>query len=271
MRVSVLVDNTGAEGLQGEWGLSMVIEYGQKKVMLDAGASPLFAENAEKMGISLAEIDCAVLSHAHYDHANGMEPFFAQNSRAKFYLREGCRENCYARKKLFTREYIGMPRGVLEKYSDRIVTVSGIYAIADDIWLLPHSAPVPPAVGRRDKLYVLEGRRLRPDDFCHEQSLVFDTPRGLVVFNSCSHSGADRILDEVAAAFPDRKLLALIGGFHMFRMRDEEVRAMAVRLRQIGVERICTGHCTGERALGILREELGEKVQALRVGLVMDF
>ncbi len=269
--MTVLVDNTGVEGFRGEWGLSMVIEYGGRKILLDAGASTLFAENAEKLGISLAEIDCAVLSHAHYDHANGMERFFALNDRAKLYLREGCRENCYSRKKPFRREYIGMPRGILEKYGDRIVRASGTCAIADDIWLLPHSAPVPPEVGRRDGLYVREGLRLRPDDFCHEQSLVFDTPKGLVVFNSCSHSGADRILDEVAEAFPGRKLLALIGGFHMFRMSDDAVRAIAIRLREIGVEQICTGHCTGEKALEILRQELGEKVQALRVGMVMSF
>ena len=79
MKATVLVDNIGNENTAGEWGLSFFIEYGGRKVLLDAGASGLFAENAHKLGISLAETDYAVLSHAHYDHADGMAEFFGQN------------------------------------------------------------------------------------------------------------------------------------------------------------------------------------------------
>ena len=53
MKVTVLVDNNDGEGLKGEWGLSFYIEYADKTVLLDAGLSPLFAVNAEKMGIDL--------------------------------------------------------------------------------------------------------------------------------------------------------------------------------------------------------------------------
>ena len=71
MKATVLVDNIGTEDLAGEWGLSFFIEFRGKKVLLDAGADGLFAENAGKLGISLNEADYAVLSHAHYDHADG--------------------------------------------------------------------------------------------------------------------------------------------------------------------------------------------------------
>ena len=76
MKVSVLVDNNDGAGLKGEWGLSFYIEYADKTVLLDAGLSPLFAENAEKMGLDLGNVDFAVLSHAHDDHANGLDRFF---------------------------------------------------------------------------------------------------------------------------------------------------------------------------------------------------
>ena len=41
------------------------------------------AENAKKMGIALEDVECGVLSHAHYDHADGMPTFFEINENAK--------------------------------------------------------------------------------------------------------------------------------------------------------------------------------------------
>ena len=95
MRITVLTDNIGNNGLEGEWGLSFYIEYHGRKLLLDAGQSGVFAENAEKLGLSLADVDFAVLSHAHYDHADGMSVFLDRNSRAKLWLQESCRANCY--------------------------------------------------------------------------------------------------------------------------------------------------------------------------------
>lgn len=76
MRATVIVDNIKNNEISGEWGLCIYIEYGDKKILLDTGASTLFSENAGKLGIPLKDVDVAVLSHAHYDHANGMEVFF---------------------------------------------------------------------------------------------------------------------------------------------------------------------------------------------------
>ena len=47
----------------------------------------------------------------------------------------------------------------------------------------------------------------------------------------------------------------------------DEVRAFAKRVCQTGIEKIYTGHCTGERAYEILHEELGDCVQQLKTGL----
>ena len=55
MKATVLVDNISCNELAGEWGLSIYIEYGDKKILLDTGASELFLENAEKMGVSIKE------------------------------------------------------------------------------------------------------------------------------------------------------------------------------------------------------------------------
>ena len=73
MKATVIVDNKKSEDLKGEWGLCIYIEYNGQNILLDAGASDLFAENAARLGMDLKAVDAAVLSHAHYDHANGMD------------------------------------------------------------------------------------------------------------------------------------------------------------------------------------------------------
>lgn len=44
-----------------------------------------------------------------------------------------------------------------------------------------------------------------PDNFDHEQSLVFETEKGLVIFSSCSHAGAADIIREVSETFPEKR------------------------------------------------------------------
>jgi putative phosphoesterase len=91
---------------------------------------------------------------------------------------------------------------------------------------------------------------------------------GIVIFNSCSHAGADVIIYEAMQAYPEQRILAMIGGFHLFNKSDEYVRNFAHRVEATGVEKIYTGHCSGKKALSILMEELGDKVHAIKTGLV---
>ena len=97
------MDNTAQDGLESEWGFAALIEIAQLKanlntysnthldshssanpnasgstvILLDSGASPLFIQNAAALGIDLSRVNLAVLSHAHYDHANGFEAFWS--------------------------------------------------------------------------------------------------------------------------------------------------------------------------------------------------
>lgn len=270
MKATVLIDNISQPELVAEWGLGIWIEYRDKKILLDTGASEKFLENAARLGISVSQADYGVLSHAHFDHADGMEAFFRENKKAKFYIRQGVRENCY-KKLFFYRKYIGIKKGWLEQYRDRIHYAGGDYELAPGIFLVPHKTNGLAAIGKKNHLYQRMGRHMRPDDFTHEQSLVFETPEGLVVFNSCSHGGADTIIKEVAATFPDKRIVALIGGLHLYMTPEKDVRALAERIRATGIERVYTGHCTGDKAYGILKEELGDQVEQLSTGMVMEF
>ena len=92
----------------------------------------------------------------------------------------------------------------------------------------------------------------------------------MAIFNSCSHAGADNIINEVMQVYPDRKIVAIIGGFHLFNKDDDYVKAFAQRVGETGVEAVITGHCTGDKAWNILHEELGDKVIGFRTGLVFE-
>lgn len=270
VRATVIVDNKSREGLPGEWGLCIYIEKDGKKILLDAGASDLFVTNAERLNIVLDQVDMAVLSHAHYDHANGMRAFLKQNQKANFYLRESAAENCYHKKKLF-RKYIGIPRHILREYPDRIVFAKGDLQIAEGVYLIPHKTEGLEVAGKREKMYQKRKGRWYPDDFSHEQSLVIRSDKGLVIFNSCCHGGAANVIREVGDTFPQEKVYALIGGFHTHNKTEQEVRTLGAKIRKTGIEYVCTGHCTGEAAYAILKEELGDVLHPLQTGLIMEF
>ena len=87
LKMTVLVDNIAQPPCRAEWGLSILIEADGKAILLDTGASGLFAENAALLGADLAAVDVGVLSHAHYDHSDGLDTFFCLNNTARFLLR----------------------------------------------------------------------------------------------------------------------------------------------------------------------------------------
>lgn len=270
-KITVLVDNKRDrnKGLGSEWGLSLLIEYAGKRILLDTGGSDLFIKNMKKLGMNVSDVDYAVLSHAHCDHANGIPAFFSHNTKAKFYLREGTSDNCYG-KIAFLHFYAGIPHGILSDYHDRIVMVSGDYSIMDGVYLIPHKTEGLALIGQKGGMYRRTPQGFVPDDLSHEQSLVIDSAKGLVILNSCSHGGVINIVNEVSRTFPDKHIYALIGGFHLFTRPASEIHEIARALDRMGIDLICTGHCTKERAYGIMKKDLGDKLMQMRSGLCIE-
>lgn len=269
MKATVLIDNISHGELHKQWGLSFYIEHGENKILLDTGSSDAFFKNALSLGIELENVDYGVLSHAHYDHSDGIGTFLDKNKKAVFCLSENCKENCYGKRWIFSK-YIGIKKGLMKRYSDRIRYIKGFCELCDGVYLLPHCTEGLEKLGKQTGIYIKEGRRLVPDSFTHEQSLVVKTDKGLVIFNSCSHGGADNIINETAHFFPDEKIYALIGGFHLYKSDEGRVRELAKNIKKTGIEMIYTGHCTGEKAFGILKDELGDKAVQLYSGLEIE-
>lgn len=278
MRCTVLMENKSEGTLACEHGLSLWIENRDHKFLLDTGATDAFLQNADALGIDLNEAEAAILSHAHFDHSGGFRGFFQRNSHAEVYLQETAKEACYS---IYhdKKRYLGIPEGVLKEYPKRFRYSSGEVHLADGVWLLPHSSQGLWKRGEKAHMFRQTKEGLMVDDFQHEQSLVIRTDRGLTVFNSCSHGGIDVIVEEVRRRFPDEKVYAVAGGFHLMTSKGihtlayapEEVEALGNRLKELGVEQIYTGHCTGEPAFQILKEQWGGRVHYLMAGTVFGW
>ena len=75
-------------------------------------------------------------------------------------------------------------------------------------------------------MYRLEDGRFKIDDFAHEQSVTFETEKGLVTTcNSCSHGGIVNIVKEAQRAL-HKNVYAVVGGFHL--KSPDGVDSMAV-------------------------------------------
>lgn len=72
LKITALAENISEnELLSADFGLSLYIEFGGKKILLDTASTGKCLENAEKLGINLHSLDAIVLSHGHFDHTDG--------------------------------------------------------------------------------------------------------------------------------------------------------------------------------------------------------
>lgn len=278
IKIVTLIENHTEDELVCEHGLSFYIEFNDKTYLLDAGQSDLFATNAERLGIDLTKVSKAVLSHAHYDHAGGFKAFTECNSYAEVYMQRAAENQCFSEKADGIKD-IGIPQEVRNALKGRICYVDKDTKIDEGVYLIAHHTDGLSERGKQMHMLLQScGGEKRFDDFSHEQSLVFELPEGLVVLNSCCHGGVDLILEEVIRAFGGKKVLAMIGGFHLMgsdgpdsmRESEKQVRLLAKKLLSMQVEKLYTGHCTGTRAFPVLKEVLGEKLELLVTGKTIE-
>ncbi len=277
MKITVLIENSSDCELAKEHGLSLLIETSNKRILLDSGCSELFAENADKLNIDLSNVDFAVLSHGHYDHSGGFDVFFERNKNAVLYARAGADGKYYSPNGGIHE--IGVPQKVLD-YTDRIEYISDNRQISEGVYLVGHNTPDLQKIGEKVKLYKGENGEIVPDDFAHEQSLIFDTPKGLIIFNSCSHGTVANIIRETKDFFGDKPIYAYVGGLHMLgktsdgkeicSFTDFEVDELCDLIKKEKITYLCTGHCTTLDGYDKVKKRLGDTAVKLITGLQFE-
>ncbi len=222
MKWTVLTDNRTADAsLETEHGLSVFLDTGKYKLLLDTGASDMFLRNAERQGIDLSTVDYVFISHGHSDHAGGLASFLAVNEKAKVIVSVEALKGQYFSKRKYlhsiTTSWPDIP-------ADRLIAVDGSCAVADGLQVIAHIPQVHPMpkgdqhlfVQRADGEYVL-------DDFRHEIVLYTD---GLL-FTGCAHSGLENILSACPYTVD-----TVLGGFHLLDGHEsaEELMSLGKRL-----------------------------------------
>lgn len=125
IKIIVLLENTTeSTNLKCKHGLSLYVETETHKILFDMGPNDLFLRNAEALGVDIADVDVAVISHGHVDHCGGLKYFLERNKQAKIYLRPQAVEEHYV-KVLGIPFYAGIDKTLFS--GDRFVFTDDIY------------------------------------------------------------------------------------------------------------------------------------------------
>ena len=275
MKITVLVENTGPSEFKIEHGLSLYIEFNDKKYLLDAGLSDSFFKNAHALSIDLGRVDKAVLSHGHYDHGDGFMVFLNQYKDKVVYGAKNIFDDYYSGSG-GSVHYIGLS-SELKQMKNRFNTISKDTKIDEKIYLILDDVSNTKEIGVQKKLYKKVDDVLQPDNFNHELSLVFDTPKGLVICNSCSHAGLESIVDNIKKRL-NKPVYAYVGGLHMKSTKnhietssftEEQIQNLCIFIKK-NIQYVLTGHCTGNVSYDLLKKYLKDRIDFLTTGKTIE-
>ena len=276
MKIKILIENTTKSDLTPEHGLSIFIEYNDKKILLDAGTTSTFMDNAEKIKADISSVDFCVLSHGHYDHSGGFAEFLRKNPDKKIYAMKNIEEDYYSASG-GSIHFIGVPREVYPAFKDNFILLDKAAKIEEGIYVIPHKQSESlRKIGERAKLYRKIDEEYIPDDFSHELSLVIESEEGLTIFNSCSHGGVANIIEEVKEYFGQDKIIkAFVGGLHMkgksgnkeiCTFSESEIEALVKYCKDNNIQKLYTGHCTGSVGYELIRKYMEDGVEYISTG-----
>jgi len=271
-KLTIVVDNQAAEGLVSEHGFSAWLEITGRRLLFDTGQGAALADNADELGIALGTVDTLVLSHGHYDHSGGVPLVLSRASTAQVYLHPaatGCR---YSLRDGVARS-VAMPKAARARLEDRSTNVRWIteeLQLATDLGL---TGPIARLTDYEDTKgpFFLDADGMQLDLIEDDLALWLRTDRGLVVLVGCSHAGLINTLRQAQRQSKERRLHAVVGGFHLKEASESRVARTVAELQELGPELIVPCHCTGEVAVEKLRHSFGERVVPGFAGAAFKF
>jgi 7,8-dihydropterin-6-yl-methyl-4-(beta-D-ribofuranosyl)aminobenzene 5'-phosphate synthase len=250
MRITVLAGNSVCKStsmnLKAETGLSLFIEFDERKILFDTSQSDIFIKNARQMGIDLSQVDYLIISNVHFNSGGGLKHFQKINKKAKVFL------HINAAKKYYTRIFGLIPyrRGPDQKAiakNSRIYFIKEDTQVDDNFILLEGFTDTIPQPESNKWLSVKTENPFRADKFNHELAMLLVENDEIVLFSGCSHSGIVNIIEEVKLYSKTMKIKATFGDPVFY-----------------------SGHCTGEPNFRFINSCMCRKIQTINTGEVIE-
>ena len=267
MKITSVVENTSVVGMPVEHGLSLYIQLENgRRILFDMGQRRLFAENAEQLGLNIADIDTAIVSHGHYDHGGGLRAFLEINNKAKVYIHKDAFQPHYSLKE-FGLKYIGLdtdlqdnPRLVKCDSLTRLDNQMTIFADVTGDFCCPQGNSL-----------LFGPSETQNDSFTHEQNLIIEGNGKTVLFAGCAHKGIINIMrkaEDVIGKSPTH----VFAGLHLTKtpIDDAFISTLAHELMNYDNCTFYTMHCTGTEQYQKLKAIMGNQIEYLSCGEVAE-
>lgn len=274
VKITILSTMLADSGI-GEWGFSALVEADGNRILFDTGARPnTVLENARELKIDLSNVQDVVLSHHHADHVGGLMTLRRELSKAN----PAAMSRVYVAKGIFeSRREPGEGKesnpmvaihGEYEAIGGKFVVIDKPTEILPGVWL---TGPVPRTYPERNwsgHTEIKTATGWEEDTLPEDQSLVMNTPRGLVFLTGCGHAGIVNSLEYAEKEVRQAPVYAALGGFHLFAASDAQLDWTADKMKKVDVSQIVGAHCTGIETVYRLREKLGLTRHTCVVGAV---
>lgn len=261
-----LYDAFGKEtnGAICEWGLSILAEFQGKKILFDAGSSPvIFKKNAKAFSVDLTKIDIGILSHDHWDHSCGFHHVVEVNPNIHLFMPDdislgGEEFQKHKKKWRIGYRYPNITTDLIEKSAQ---ISKGVHLIATQSNLTGTFSKYPPS-----KNFPEEAFKGIP-----EISLALEDKDGsITLLVGCSHSGIENILQTTKKYFK-KNIDRIVGGLHLLPYDKKYIGQLISEMKnRYGVHSVHASHCTGDLAQKLLKEAFKSNYSAFGLGAKLE-
>ncbi len=273
MIITALVENsTLSKDYKNKHGLCLHIKTKSHNILFDLGPDDTFIKNAKKLNINIEDVDIVVISHGHKDHGGGLEAFLNHNSKAKIYINENAFGLYYTSLLKYGKYYVGLNTEL--KDNSRVILTNETFNIDSDIFLVSKVQGKMLTSSSNESLFRKEGTKYVQDTFDHEQNLIIKENDNYILISGCSHCGITNIIDRVEKVI-GKEIYTAIGGFHLFNPvtnkseSEEFINSLGEYIYNSNIK-FYTCHCTGVKPFEILHKKLGDQIDYLATGKVIE-
>ncbi len=276
LRLTTIAENTSTRpGIVGDWGLSILIEDGEHRFLLDTGAGQSTVANADSLGVDLTRIDAIVLSHGHLDHTGGLLSVLSRlKSDVRVVAHPGIWGPKYSRNRKTGRyRYAGMPyaREALESAGARFELTAAPTWLTSDIVASGEEPMASDFEAVADNICLKTERGFEPDPVIDDQSVYIRTDLGLIVVLGCAHRGMINIIHHGLHLTGTQKVYMAVGGTHLGPASEPQVERTIEALRELDVAWVGVSHCTGLPVASRLDRELPGRFFFNNAGTTITF